>query len=51
VAERDGELPLNTFGGNSGTDHIHGRRQIIEGALQVSGRAGSRQVKDASPRS
>src|ERR1700735_389485 len=29
-------------------DFIHGRWHIIEGALQASGRAGSRQVKDAN---
>ena len=44
--ELDGELPLNTFGGSLGTGRIHGLWHIIEGALQASGRAGSRQVKD-----
>ncbi len=44
--ELDGELPLNTFGGSLGTGRIHGLWHIIEGALQVSGRAGKRQVKD-----
>jgi acetyl-CoA acetyltransferase len=43
-----GELPLNTFGGSLGTGRIHGLWHIIEGALQASGRAGSRQVKDAN---
>ena len=43
-----GELPLNTFGGSVGTGRIHGLWHIIEGALQASGRAGSRQVKDAN---
>jgi hypothetical protein len=46
--ELDGELPLNTFGGSLGTGRIHGLWHIIEGALQTSGRAGSRQVKDAN---
>jgi len=46
--ELDGELPLNTFGGSLGTGRIHGLWHIIEGALQASGRAGSRQVKDAT---
>ena len=46
--ELDGELPLNTFGGSLGTGRIHGLWHIIEGALQASGRAGSRQVKDAN---
>jgi hypothetical protein len=45
--ELDGYLPLNTFGGSLGTGRIHGLWHIIEGALQASGRAGSRQVKDA----
>ena len=43
--ELNGELPLNTFGGSLGTGRIHGLWHIIEGALQASGRAGSRQVK------
>ena len=46
--ELDGELPLNTFGGSLGTGRIHGLWHIIEGALQASGRAGSRQVKEAN---
>ncbi|HMD64053.1 MAG TPA: hypothetical protein VKF83_08785 [Stellaceae bacterium] len=46
--ELDGELPLNTFGGSLGTGRIHGLWHIIEGALQASGRAGSRQVNDAN---
>ena len=46
--ELDGELPLNTFGGSLGTGRIPGLWHIIEGALQASGRAGSRQVKDAN---
>ncbi|WP_089721399.1 thiolase C-terminal domain-containing protein [Candidatus Entotheonella palauensis] len=45
--ELDGELPLNTFGGSLSAGRIHGLWQIIEGALQVSGRAQERQVKDA----
>ncbi|PON18025.1 hypothetical protein C2W62_10190 [Candidatus Entotheonella serta] len=45
--ELDGELPLNTFGGSLSAGRIHGLWQIIEGALQVSGRAEERQVKDA----
>ena len=46
--ELDGELPLNTFGGSLGTGRIHGLWHIIEGALQASGRAGSRQVEDVN---
>jgi acetyl-CoA acetyltransferase len=44
----DGELPLNTFGGSLGTGRIHGLWHIIEGALQASGRAGARQIKDVN---
>jgi acetyl-CoA acetyltransferase len=46
--ELDGALPLNTFGGSLGTGRIHGLWHIIEGALQASGRAGERQVKDVN---
>jgi len=46
--ELDGDLPLNTFGGSLGTGRIHGLWHIIEGALQASGRAGSRQVENAN---
>jgi len=46
--ELDGELPLNTFGGSLSTGRIHGLWHIIEGALQASGRAGERQVKDVN---
>jgi acetyl-CoA acetyltransferase len=46
--ELHGELPLNTFGGSLGTGRIHCLWHIIEGALQASRRAGSRQVKDAN---
>ena len=47
-AELDGGLPLNTFGGSLSTGRIHGLWHIIEGALQASGRAGERQVKDVN---
>ncbi len=46
--ELDGELPINTFGGSLGTGRIHGLWHIIEGALQASGRAGARQVKEVN---
>jgi acetyl-CoA acetyltransferase len=46
--ELTGELPLNTFGGSLSTGRIHGLWHIIEGALQASGRAGERQVKDVN---
>ena len=45
VVSRD---PAWTFGGSLGTGRIHGLWHIIEGALQASGRAGSRQVKDVN---
>ena len=44
----DGELPLNTFGGSLSTGRIHGLWHIIEGALQASGRAGERQVRNVN---
>lgn len=44
--ELDGELPLNTFGGSISAGRLHGLWHIIEGALQASGRAGERQVRD-----
>src|SRR3982751_6135234 len=46
--EPEGELPLNTLGGSLSTGRIRGLWHIIEGALQASGRAGERQVKDAN---
>lgn len=46
--ELTGELPLNTFGGSLGTGRIHGLWHIIEGALQASGRAGTRQIPGAN---
>jgi acetyl-CoA acetyltransferase len=45
--ERDGQLPLNTFGGNLSEGRLHGIGHWIEAALQVQGRAGERQIKDA----
>jgi len=44
--ELTGDPPLNTFGGSLSTGRIHRLWHIIEGALQASGRAGERQVKD-----
>jgi acetyl-CoA acetyltransferase len=45
--EIDGELPVNTFGGNLSEGRLHGIGHWVEGALQVQGRAGGRQVPDA----
>ncbi|HEY7467219.1 MAG TPA: hypothetical protein VIB47_11070 [Dehalococcoidia bacterium] len=40
----DGELPLNTFGGSLSEGRLHGMGHLAEAALQVTGRAGPRQV-------
>lgn len=40
-----GDLPLNTSGGNLGSGRMHGVPHIMESILQVTGRAGERQVK------
>jgi acetyl-CoA acetyltransferase len=45
--EPDGELPLNTFGGSLGEGRLHGIGHLREGILQVSGRAGPRQIAGA----
>lgn len=42
-----GALPLNTFGGSLGEGRLHGFGHLREGALQVMGRAGERQVPGA----
>jgi acetyl-CoA acetyltransferase len=41
------ELPVNTFGGSLGEGRLHGIGHLREAVLQVSGRAGPRQVSDA----
>jgi acetyl-CoA acetyltransferase len=43
----DAELPLNTSGGNQGAGRMHGVPHLMEGALQVMRRAGTRQVDGA----
>ena len=45
--EIDGELPINTFGGNLSEGRLHGIGHWVEGALQVQGRAAGRQVRNA----
>lgn len=40
-------IPLNTSGGNLGSGRMHGVPHLMEGALQVMGRAGKRQVAGA----
>ncbi|MET0986628.1 MAG: thiolase family protein [Steroidobacteraceae bacterium] len=41
---RDGELPLNTHGGQLSQGRLHGYGQIFEAAAQLWSRAGARQV-------
>jgi acetyl-CoA acetyltransferase len=42
-----GELPINTAGGNLGEGHFQGFGHLREGAVQIMGRGGDRQVPDA----
>jgi acetyl-CoA acetyltransferase len=43
----DGELPVNTFGGSLSEGRLHGMGHLAEAALQVTGRAGERQIAGA----
>jgi acetyl-CoA acetyltransferase len=43
-AERDGKMPVNSFGGSLGEGRLHGMGHLREGYLQVAGRAGERQL-------
>ena len=40
----EGELPVNTFGGSLSEGRLHGMGHLAEAALQVTGRAGQRQI-------
>jgi acetyl-CoA acetyltransferase len=42
--EPTGRLPVNTFGGSLGEGRLHGMGHLREAILQVSGRAGERQI-------
>ncbi|MXY72570.1 MAG: hypothetical protein F4Y97_05965 [Dehalococcoidia bacterium] len=44
----NGELPLNTSGCSLGEGRLHGMAQISEAVLQVTGRAGARQIEGAA---
>ena len=42
--DREGSLPLNTFGGSLGEGRLHGVGHLREAYLQVTGKAGGRQL-------
>lgn len=42
-----GRLPINTSGGNQGAGRLHGIPHLMESVLQVTGRAGPRQIDGA----
>lgn len=44
----DGALPLNTSGGSLGAGRMHGVPHLMDAVLQVTGRAGPRQVRNAN---
>jgi acetyl-CoA acetyltransferase len=45
--EAGGTIPTNTFGGSLGEGRLHGIGHLREAFLQVTGRAGARQVPGA----
>jgi len=44
---RDGKFPLNSGGGNQGWGRLHGVPHVLECYLQLSRRAGERQIERA----
>jgi acetyl-CoA acetyltransferase len=44
----EGELPVNTFGGSLSEGRLHGMGHLAEAALQVTGRAGPRQIPECA---
>ena len=44
---QEGQLPVNPSGGNLGGGRLHGVNHLMDGFLQMAGRAGTRQVPDA----
>jgi acetyl-CoA acetyltransferase len=42
-----GRVPVNTHGGSVSAGRLHGHNHVSEAVLQVTGRAGERQVPDA----
>ena len=42
-----GEMPVNTFGGSLSQGRLHGMGHVAEAVLQISGRAGERQIGPA----
>jgi acetyl-CoA acetyltransferase len=45
--ELGGQLPINTAGGNLGEGHFQGFGHLREGAMQIMGRCGERQIAGA----